>query len=179
MPNSSQLGRRNSICLAEMGFSNGRTHPMGGAVWFIVATVRVGRRTVRPLMHRLAAALEVHGFVGRAEDGRFQRGDRLSQPALTTVSRLALQQLRDATSESVQLYVRRGTQRLCVQALESPHGLRTIVPVGALLPLDRGSAGRVLAGVGGDEWVESVEERQKGVASVSAAVRDPRDEVIA
>src|SRR5947199_9811478 len=64
----------------------------------------------RATAHRLAAALEVHGFVGRAEDGRFQRGDRLSQPALTTVSRLALQQLRDATGESVQLYVRRGTQ---------------------------------------------------------------------
>jgi DNA-binding IclR family transcriptional regulator len=127
----------------------------------------------RATAHRLASALEVHGFVARAGDGRFQLGARLSQPALPTVARPALEQLREATGESVQLYVRRGAQRLCVEALESPHGLRTIVPVGALLPLDAGSAGRVLRE---DEsalkkgWAESVEERQKGVASVSAPV---------
>jgi len=73
----------------------------------------------------------------------------------------------------VQLYVRRGDQRLCVEALESPHGLRTIVPVGALLPLDAGSAGKILsqdAAALKRGWAESVEERQRGVASVSAPV---------
>lgn len=132
-------------------------------------------RLPRATAHRLAAALEVHGFVGRTEDGRFQLGDRLSQPGLPAVARPALQELRDATGESVQLYVRRGGQRLCVEALESPHGLRTIVPVGALLPLDVGSAGKVLSEEGAAlkrGWAESVEERQKGVASVSAPVYD-------
>jgi DNA-binding IclR family transcriptional regulator len=127
----------------------------------------------RATAHRLASALEVHGFVARAGDGRFQLGARLSQPALPTIARPALEQLREATGESVQLYVRRGAQRLCVEALESPHGLRTIVPVGALLPLDAGSAGRVLrenASALKRGWAESVEERQKGVASVSAPV---------
>jgi DNA-binding IclR family transcriptional regulator len=63
-----------------------------------------------------------------------------------------------------------------VVSLESTHGLRWIVPQGALLPLDRGSAGRVLQG---DDVAESVEEREPGVASVSAAVRDRRGNVIA
>src|SRR3954453_12139123 len=129
----------------------------------------------RATAHRLAAALEVHGFVGRDGDGRFQLGSRLSQPELSTLARPALEALRDATGESVQLYVRRGAQRLCVEALESPHGLRTIVPVGALLPLDVGSAGKVLredAGTLKRGWAESVEERQRGVASVSAPVFD-------
>jgi DNA-binding IclR family transcriptional regulator len=127
----------------------------------------------RATAHRLATALEVHGFVARDGDGRFQLGARLSQPNLPAMARPALEQLRDATGESVQLYVRRGDQRLCVETLESPHGLRTIVPVGALLPLDAGSAGKVLR----EEpaalkrgWAESVEERQRGVASVSAPV---------
>jgi DNA-binding IclR family transcriptional regulator len=127
----------------------------------------------RATAHRLAAALEVHGFVGRDADGRFQLGARLSHPSLPAVARPALEQLRDATGESVQLYVRRGDQRLCVETLESPHGLRTIVPVGALLPLSVGSAGKVLredAAVLKRGWAESVEERQKGVASVSAPV---------
>ncbi|MCU1448808.1 MAG: IclR family transcriptional regulator, partial [Acidimicrobiales bacterium] len=127
----------------------------------------------RATAHRLASALAVHGFVSRAGDGRFQLGPRLSAAGLPVLARPALEALRDATGESVQLYVRRGAQRLCVEALESPHGLRTIVPVGALLPLRAGSAGKVL---GGDAaalkrgWAESVEERQKGVASVSAPV---------
>jgi DNA-binding IclR family transcriptional regulator len=129
----------------------------------------------RATAHRLAAALEVHGFVTRDGDGRFALGPRLSQLGLPLLARPALEALRDATGESVQLYVRRGDQRLCVAALESPHGLRTIVPVGALLPLDAGSAGKILRE---DEsvlkrgWAESVEERQRGVASVSAPVRE-------
>jgi len=129
----------------------------------------------RATVHRLAAALEAHGFVGRTQDGRFQLGARLTQPGLPTIARPALEDLRDATGESVQLYVRRGSQRLCIEALESPHGLRTIVPVGALLPLDVGSAGKVLredATALKRGWAESVEERQRGVASVSAPVYD-------
>jgi DNA-binding IclR family transcriptional regulator len=127
----------------------------------------------RATAHRLAAALEVHGFVARDGDGRFALGPRLSQLGIPLLARPALEALRDATGESVQLYVRRGEQRLCVAALESPHGLRTIVPVGALLPLDAGSAGKVLredAAVLKRGWAESVEERQRGVASVSAPV---------
>lgn len=133
----------------------------------------------RATAHRLATALEVHGFVDRDGDGRFRPGARLAALSLPAVARPALERLRDVTGESVQLYVRRGDQRLCVSAIESAHGLRTIVPVGALLPLDRGSAGRVLGGTGGREWVESVEERQVGVASVSAPVRGADGRVLA
>jgi DNA-binding IclR family transcriptional regulator len=60
--------------------------------------------------------------------------------------------------------------------------LRTIVPVGAFLPLDVGSAGKVLRGdpeTGQRGWAQSVEERERGVASVSAPVRDPNGEVVA
>src|SRR5205085_7543008 len=77
--------------------------------------------------------------------------------------------------ESVQLYARDGDRRVCVDSLESPHGLRTIVPLGAVLPLDRGSAGPVLRAVATvlqRGWAESVGEREAGVASVSAPVRD-------
>ena len=127
----------------------------------------------RATAHRLAAALEVHGFVARDGDARYQLGPRVALLGLPLLARPALEALRDETGESVQLYVRRGDKRLCVDALESPHGLRTIVPVGALLPLDAGSAGKLLredAGALRRGWAESVEERQRGVASVSAPV---------
>jgi DNA-binding IclR family transcriptional regulator len=137
----------------------------------------------RATAHRLAAALEVHGLVGRDDGGRFMLGPRMARTSVADLARPALERLREATGESVQLYVRRGERRLCVSALESPHGLRTIVPVGALLPLDRGSAGRVLSGGAAARphagWVESVEERQRGVASVSAPVHDASGAVVA
>ena len=42
-----------------------------------------------------------------------------------------LPRLRDITGESVQLYRRDGTQRVCVAAAEPASGLRDTVPVGA------------------------------------------------
>lgn len=129
----------------------------------------------RATAHRLARALEVHGLVRRTPDGRFAVGPRLDAVALPELARPALEALSHATGESVQLFVRRGDRRLCVAALESPNELRTIVPVGAFLPLDRGSAGKVLSGDAAAlrrGWAESVAEREPGVASVSAPVVD-------
>lgn len=146
----------------------------------LVETTGLSRATA----HRLAVALEQHGLVRRDDEGRFALGVRLIELGraavdaipLAEAARPALAELRDATGESVQLYVRDGDRRVCIAALESPHGLRTIVPMGAALPLGVGSAGRLLAVaeptavVHGRGWVESVGEREAGVASVSAPV---------
>ena len=144
----------------------------------LVAASRLPRATV----HRLAVALEVHGLLRRDGDGRFALGPRLARADLATLALPALRRLREVTGESVQLYVRRGERRLCLASLDSPHGLRTIVAVGALLPLDVGSAGKVLSGEAralARGWAQSVEERQRGVASVSAPVRRQGGEVMA
>lgn len=142
----------------------------------------------RATAHRLATALEDHGLLRRTTDGRFALGLHLvalgraaaEQFPMAEAARPALAELRAATGESVQLYVVDGGSRVCVAALESPHGLRTIVPVGAALPLDRGSAGRVLTGdTGRRGWTETVEEREPGVASVSAPVVGPDGAVVA
>jgi DNA-binding IclR family transcriptional regulator len=128
----------------------------------------------RATAHRLASALIVHGLLGRDGDGRFVLGPRFTAARIAEAARPALEALRDATGESAQLYVRRGGQRLCVAAVDSPNELRTSVPVGTLLPLERGSAGAVLRGVPDvlrRGWAESVAERAPGVASVSAPVR--------
>ena len=136
----------------------------------------------RATAHRLAVALEVHGLVRRDDAGRFALGPRLTGVDLAARARPALEALRDNTGESVQLYVRRGDRRVCLASLESPHGLRTIVAVGASLPLSVGSAGRVLRAdpeAARQGWAESVEERERGVASVSAPVLGPGGEVVA
>lgn len=148
----------------------------------LVAATGLSRATA----HRLAQALEAHGLLRRTADGRFALGLRLlalgraaaGSLQLAEAAAPALAELRDRTEESVQLYVAEGDQRVCVASLESPHGLRTIVPMGAALPLDRGSAGRALR-VAATGWVDSVEERELGVASVSAPVRDATGRVVA
>jgi DNA-binding IclR family transcriptional regulator len=144
----------------------------------------------RATAHRLAVALESHDLIRRDSEGRFALGLRLAVLAqaasdsfpLAEVARPALERLRDETGESTQLYVRDGDRRVCVESLESPHGLRTIVAVGAVLPLDVGSAGRVLRDnptLRRNGWVESVGEREAGVASVSAPVRDRDGTIVA
>lgn len=140
----------------------------------------------RPTAHRLAVALEAHGLLRRDDDGRFCLGLRLiglgheaaEAVPLWAAARPALAWLHQRTGESVQLFVRDGDERVCVESIESARELRTIVPVGARLPLELGSAGKVLRGVPGP-WAQSVGEREEGVASVSAPVRDPSGRVVA
>jgi DNA-binding IclR family transcriptional regulator len=142
----------------------------------------------RATAHRLAAALEVHHLVRRNPDGRFALGLGLielgrlatAEFPLAVSARPVLERLRERTSEGVQLYVAEDGHRRCVVSLPAPHSLQWIVPEGVLFPLDRGSAGRVLSGAANRApWAESVEEREKGVASVSAPVTTRAGVVVA
>ncbi len=151
----------------------------------------------RPTAYRLLSALESHHLVVR-DGGRYSLGLRLlgwgnkaAGTNLVDVARPVLTALRDETGESAQLYVREGEDRVCVAAVERATGLKTTVAVGAVLPLVRGSAGKVLLAWAEDRgrwvdlvenstleevrrqgWAESVAEREEGVASVSAPVFD-------
>jgi DNA-binding IclR family transcriptional regulator len=154
----------------------------------------------RPTAHRLLVALQTHGLVARTAEGAFRLGPRLAElavraePGLQLGLRLGaiadgvLARLHEATGESAQLYLRSGDRRLCVAARDAGAGLRDSVPVGALLPLDAGSGGKVLLAWSADAdrfavvtaaelaavrrrgWAASVAEREAGVASVSAPV---------
>lgn len=162
----------------------------------------------RATAHRLAAGLEIHRLLARDDGGRWQLGPAITELAahvddpLLAASTTALAQLREITGESVQLYRREGGVRVCVSALEPAAGLRDTVPVGARLPMTAGSAARVLlaysdtatqlavlptatftdrmlADVRRRGWAQSVAEREPGVASVSAPVRNAHGVVIA
>lgn len=162
----------------------------------------------RATAHRLAVGLEVHGLLDRADDGRWRPGPALAELAsgcgdpLLEAAGAVLPRLRDVTGESVQLYRRDGMQRVCVAAAEPLSGLRDTVPVGTRLPMTAGSGAKVLAAwadpatqrvllgeAGYTErtlldvrrrgWAQSTAEREAGVASVSAPVRDAAGRVVA
>ena len=162
----------------------------------------------RATAHRLAVALESHRLLVRDETGRWAPGPRLTELAQTAPDPLlagagpVLARLRDRTGESAQLYRRYGDERVCVAAAERTTGLRTTVAVGARLPMAAGSAAHVLVAWAPEEdveavlatarfgartlaevrrrgWAASVAEREAGVASVSAPIRDRGGRVIA
>ena len=87
-----------------------------------------------------------------------------------------LEALRDERARACSSTCARATQRRCVVSLQSPHGLRWIVPEGALLPLDRGSAGRVLlAATPGNCRTGSRASRSASRASPRSAPGAPAD----
>jgi DNA-binding IclR family transcriptional regulator len=161
----------------------------------------------RPTAHRLAVALEHHGLLERDDDGRFRLGARLLRwggevDPLLQGAQAAVVSLRDATQVSAQVYRRQGDGRLCIAAAEPAAGLRDSVPIGSVLTMRAGSAAQVLvAWLSHDDvraavrsaaftradlgrvrsrgWAHSVEQREPGVASISAPVRDDQGTVVA
>lgn len=162
----------------------------------------------RATAHRLAVGLEVHRLLQRGADGRWRSGPALGELAagsgdpLLEAAAAVLPRLRDVTGESVQLYRRDGMQRVCVATAEPASGLRDTVPVGTRLPMNAGSGAKVLAAwaepaiqravladarfgertlfdVRRRGWAQSVAEREAGVASVSAPVRNGDGRVVA
>ncbi|MCD2104123.1 MULTISPECIES: IclR family transcriptional regulator [Rhodococcus] len=162
----------------------------------------------RATAHRLAVGLEVHRLLTRDSDGQWCPGPGLAELAATAndpliaAAGLILPRLREITGESVQLYRREGTQRICVASMEPPTGLRDTVLVGARLPMNAGSGAKVLLAWADPQtqrtvladasfgervllevrrrgWAQSAAEREPGVASVAAPVRDSAGTVIA
>ncbi|MBB3036231.1 MULTISPECIES: IclR family transcriptional regulator [Hoyosella] len=162
----------------------------------------------RATAHRLAVGLEVHRLLARDTKGQWVPGAALAELAATAGDTLidaasfVLPRLREITGESVQIYRREGIERVCVAAMEPPTGLRDTVLVGARLPMTAGSGAkvllawadittqravlpeaqfteRVLIEVRRRGWAQSIAERESGVASVAAPIRDATGTVIA
>jgi DNA-binding IclR family transcriptional regulator len=123
----------------------------------------------RTTAHRLLKTLEAHGLLRlegteyRLGPKLFQLGSRsLSQFSLRAISHGALERLASATGESAQLYVAGSYgERVCVDAVQSSSELRTIVPIGAVLPVTAGSAGKIFLG-----WIPEA-ARDRLVASAT------------
>ena len=155
----------------------------------------------RATTHRIATALETHHILSRTPVGEWTVGTALASyatqtpPQLLSAAEPIMRGLVTATGESVQLYQLTGNTRTCIAAEEPASGLTHTVPVGSQLSLSAGSAARVYAAFGlidahpfpageleavrDSGLAESVDEREVGLASVSAPITDTDGAVVA
>ena len=151
---------------------------------------------------RLLASLEHAHLLQRLDDGRYGLGGEVVRlhgiyAASFSLDRLVmpvLRQLVAATGESAAYHVRQGQvpnqTRLCLYRVDSPHPVRDHIRAGDVLPLHKGTGGRVLSAFGAgddsrkptqadkriyaqiraDGFMTSVGDRLAEVAGISAPV---------
>jgi DNA-binding IclR family transcriptional regulator len=108
---------------------------------------------------RISQSLLRHGFLQRLDDGSYrigpaplmlgalyQRSMRLGDIMLPLMHEVA-----DQTGESVSIYTRNGDVRVCIHRVDSKHAVRDHVREGDVLPLERGSGGRILLAFSGNK----------------------------
>ncbi|WP_199622359.1 IclR family transcriptional regulator [Paenibacillus alkalitolerans] len=128
-------------------------------------------------VHRLLASLEGKGFLVRdAVTEKYRLGFRVwelsaqlagqsDDPA--TLLLPEMERLRDLVGETISLYIREGSERIRIQAVQSNQAIRRVAPIGARLPLYVGASSKVLLAFADDEvrdrimndaaWPESVD----------------------
>jgi DNA-binding IclR family transcriptional regulator len=113
----------------------------------------------RATAHRLAVGLEAHGLLHRGADGRWRPGPTLSG-------------LRDTVPVGSRLPMTAGSGAKVLAAWADPATQRAVLN-------DAAFTERTLLEVRRRGWAQSVAERESGVASVSAPVRNGAGQVIA
>lgn len=156
-----------------------------------LSLAELSRRTGchRSTVLRLARTLALDDYLAQRPDGTW----RLARAAgwlgacyqatfnIVEVVEPVLRELSAATGESATFYVREGKQRICMARVEGPRSIRHHVRVGAALPLEQGSPGRVLLAFSGEPgepyetvrragYMISLGERDAEVSSISAPV---------
>jgi len=138
---------------------------------------------------RIAQSLIRHDYLQRLDDGSYQIGPAPLMLAALYQRSLRLgdivvplmRDLADQTGESVSMYSRHGDIRVCIHRVDSKHAVRDHVREGDVLPLDRGSGGRILLAFGGargepyetirrEYCYASVGERDTETAGVSVPI---------
>lgn len=120
-----------------------------------LSAVELARRTglSRPTLYRLLHTLQQKGFVlADGEPQRFRLGPAIGHLAhvwtagidLSTVAEQGMQRLQAATGETVALFTRMGTERVCVAEIPSRHPLSFKRGVGYRERVALGASGRVI-----------------------------------
>lgn len=113
-------------------------------------------RLYKSTVLRLLASLEHARLIQRLDDGSYGLGSEVARlnavyAASFSLDRIVLPVLRQlvaATRESAAYHVAQGDTRLCLYRVDSPQPVRDHIKAGDVLPLNRGTGGRVLTAFG-------------------------------
>ena len=162
---------------------------------------------------RILGTLERKGFITRDDSTkRYSLGPRLLGLAsaaqrmndLAAIALPFMQDLNTLHDETISLYIASGTQRVCIQRIDSTQTLRQVVSIGDILPLGVGSGGKVLTAwlavedpnfdlvtyaptlsrasieqIRQNGFATSFNERGEGIYGVAAPVRNHLGKVVA
>ncbi|MGD2268907.1 MAG: IclR family transcriptional regulator [Desulfobacterales bacterium] len=115
-------------------------------------------------VQRLLQILKAHGFVDQDPHTRqyrlghiyFQFLETLQQTySITQIALPAMTALSARTQETVHLNVIDGSERLCIDSLESPRHLKASMPVGTRSPLHAGASSKCLLAFSPQSFIEN------------------------
>ncbi len=117
----------------------------------------------KPTIHRILGAMEKCGYIVQDPESKkyflgtkfFYLGSLVSKKfQVEGNSHHVMQQIRDASGETVHLNIISEDQRVCIKIIESVHPLQTISYVGQRSPLYAGSSAKVLLAFQGNKFIE-------------------------
>jgi DNA-binding IclR family transcriptional regulator len=131
----------------------------------------------RTVAHRLVATLAARGYLQRDSSGGYRLGPTCLALAsaitdLRTTARPFLEELRDATGETVHVVVLSGREVVFLDGIESVHTLRVGSRTGRLLPAHATSVGKALLAALPPEQVRALYERADLVAVTGRTITD-------
>ncbi|WP_214625873.1 IclR family transcriptional regulator [Paenibacillus agaridevorans] len=151
------------------------THRTDWAMTEIAEHVGLHKSTV----HRMLATLEEKGFIERDRStDRYHLGLRMWELSANlsgsddqaTIWLPEMVRLRDQLGETVSIYVRDGSERIRIQAVQSNQAVRRVAPIGVRLPLYAGASSKVLIAFSEEsvrnsileslEWPDSFDKKQ-------------------
>lgn len=118
---------------------------------------------------RILATLEENKFLEKdPSTGKYRLGRQLyflgfkagESIELKEVAKDTMLRLRERLKETVNLYIRDGEHRVCIQQFESLQSVKHMVQIGERLPLTVGASGKVLLAYEPREFIEEMMEKQ-------------------
>jgi IclR family acetate operon transcriptional repressor len=177
-----QVLRRAAAALDEIATAPGQLRLVD-----LGAQLGLPKSTVR----RLLVGLVEVGFASLDDQGRFGLGDRLlglgsaDGAQLATLFRPTLEEVAEATGETVDLSVLRGQQMWFIDQIESSHRLRAVSAVGVRFPLEGTANGKAALELldDADARVSSIafdrDEHTVGISAAGIAVRTAGGHIVA
>ncbi|WP_077596910.1 IclR family transcriptional regulator [Oceanobacillus kimchii] len=166
---------------------------------------------------RLLSTLEMNNFIEKDEiNAKYKLGKQIyflglvagQTFELKALAKSTMENLRERTKETVNLYILDGKHRVCIQQFESLQSVKHMISVGQKLPLTVGASGKVLLAYQSKEFIEdamdtqplkkskadlrkeleliinekyadSIEERESGTSAAASPIFNFQDEVVA